>query len=470
MPGRERDVEAAVTAALGRFYRDREVVLVGGPLSQYADRVEALLRHGARPPFAVANGAGTGSAPEGLAGHHGITVDMNSFLAHRAGVAAVLGAPPDDVRAAVAAYDPDRDAIVLAEPSSAVAELDGRPVVDAQHPSWTRYEDPTAVDAFFDDSGVARLPSSVVAPAAGPLAAAVAERDLGYGVLCEVAARGGGDPTMELARWLADGEDCGPAADWLAARGAAVRVTPVLPGVHCAAHGFVLPDHVVVLHPYEVVVLRRGDRPSVVGCSTYARFAPDQVAAVLDTAARVGGELRRRAGLRGAFSVSGVLGASGFLATSVWTRFTTAHALAAHRAPELSLPLLHAALVAGHPLGVEGADLERHLRDRVTGAPGAVVSIPTARGPAGDQRTLWLSLEDGRLRATDAGAHSDGCVVHVPVGAAGKAVLIAGPALAGPGGFLTGAVVDACATVDRAWELGIGATPPPAARRGRGVV
>ncbi len=75
-------------------------------------------------------------------------------------------------------------------------------------------------------------------------------------------------------------------------------------------------------------------------------------------AAKVGALLGEQFGLRGGFSVDGVLGADGFLPTELNPRFSGGLGMLARGLPELPLLLAQMAAASGRDLGVSAAELE----------------------------------------------------------------------------------------------------------------
>ena len=101
---------------------------------------------------------------------------------------------------------------------------------------------------------------------------------------------------------------------FLAARCDRVRVMPFLEGIPCSIHGVVFPEGVATFRPVEMVTLRRpreSGRLRYAGAATFWDPPDDDREVMRDLARRVG-ELRRRVGYRGAFTVDGVLAAEAF--------------------------------------------------------------------------------------------------------------------------------------------------------------
>ena len=69
---------------------------------------------------------------------------------------AIAHALPDDVRRAVDAFDPDREAAWLVGPYIGTAPIDGRAVVGGRPDAWTALEDKLVADQIWDAVGGAR--------------------------------------------------------------------------------------------------------------------------------------------------------------------------------------------------------------------------------------------------------------------------------------------------------------------------
>jgi len=112
------DDSTAMRDALRAAFTDRSVVLAGGPVAGATGRVEQLRALGARRFLVLACGRGTGALPEGD------DVEIEQWeLPPAADVPASIRAEealfadlPAPFRAALARFDPERDAIVLAPP------------------------------------------------------------------------------------------------------------------------------------------------------------------------------------------------------------------------------------------------------------------------------------------------------------------------------------------------------------------
>src|SRR5690606_21666006 len=134
-------------------------------------------------------------------------------------------------------------------------------------PEWVALEDKTVIDAFWDDAGVTRAPSIVVA--VGDAASRATEVDRGSGTVWAVDASQGWHGGAHGLRWVVSDDDAVRAADELGELGRTVRVMPFLEGIPCSVHGIVCGDGTVALRPVEMVALRRGRELFYAGSSTY---------------------------------------------------------------------------------------------------------------------------------------------------------------------------------------------------------
>src|SRR6185503_10861299 len=69
---------------------------------------------------------------------------------------------PEDVRAWIDAFDPDRTARAILPFFGTAVELAGRRVWGARDPRWLRLENKTVIDELWDRLGIAHAPARVV--------------------------------------------------------------------------------------------------------------------------------------------------------------------------------------------------------------------------------------------------------------------------------------------------------------------
>jgi len=104
-------------------------------------------------------------------------------------------------------WDPERRALVLSPMFNELPEIAGRRVYGPRRPDWRRLEDKVVVDALWDELGVTRAPSEVVAAEPGALRAAAARLDRGTGTAWAGDARQGFSGGAFCLRWGRDERD-----------------------------------------------------------------------------------------------------------------------------------------------------------------------------------------------------------------------------------------------------------------------
>ncbi|RFU83258.1 hypothetical protein DY218_28770 [Streptomyces triticagri] len=455
---------ADLTAAVGRFYRGRKVVLLGRDVPQYRLRVQALAAMGAQEPFIVGNGIGLGDIPDKVAGYCTTDLGTLSFTDTARATDHLLAAPPRHVVAALHAYDPDGSALVLAESNVTRNTMAGRQVADGRPAEWAVLEDKLTVDRIWDDLGVTRLPYEVVAATRNDLKAVHRRLDLGQGTIWYRDMNGGVQVTFEQARWVRDDEGFEEAVTAVAAECERVKVTPFLPGTPCGINGFVLSDGVVVLRPFEELVLEGPERSQLVyaGCSTYFDPAPEVRDEIRDLARRVGAWMHRETGFRGAFSIGGVQTAKGFIPLDLLARGNTAHRVMSTTTPGLPWGLLQGAVAGGHDLGMPAAQVERILLTAVEHQRGAAVALHSTAPCSIPGRSRWLTMDGNRLRLSHKNEHSDACLVQDTLDTGSIVIMVAGPTLLGRDRRLAGRAADGFALSEALWNTGLeGLRPMP---------
>ncbi|MFI6107726.1 hypothetical protein [Streptomyces sp. NPDC051310] len=449
---------AELTEAVARFYRGRKVVLLGRDVPQYRLRVQALAAMGSQAPFIVGNGIGHGDIPAGVAGWATAELGTVSFTDTARATDRLLADPPAHVRQALDAYDPERTAIVLAESNVTHDAMDGRQVADGRPPAWAALEDKITLERIWDELGVDRLPSEVVPATPGALRAAHERLDLGQGTVWYRDMNGGVQVTFEQACWVRNEEEFAAATAAVAQECRQVKVTPFLAGTPCGINGFVLADGVVVLRPFEELVLQ-GPEPSrlvYAGCSTYFDPAPVVRDRMRDLARRVGALMHRETGFRGAFSIGGVQTANGFVPLDLLPRGNTAHRVMSTATPGLPWGLLQGAVAGGHDLGIPAHEVERVLLTAVEGQRGAAVALHSATPCTSPGRARWLTADGDRLRLSRKDEHSDACLVQDPLDTGSIVIMIAGPGLLDDDRRLAGRAANGFALSEQLWGTRLG--------------
>ena len=352
---------------LGKLFEGRRVILTGGPLAALTGTADKLRELGAQS-FVLGVGTGTGTLPDADTPHHVLherpTASMMDEV--RAGEEAVRHLPAD-ARRALDAFDPDGTALIVPSIFNEAETLAGRATLYHRPAAWVALEDKVVIDRLWDDLGVPRAPSVVVPVDRLPM--------VPLNTVWAGDARDGWHGGASLVRWVRQAADREACARELAAHCDSVRVMPFLEGVPCSIHGIVFADHVVVLRPVEMMVLRRPGPDAFFYCGAATYWDPpaarrDEMRAV---ARSVGAGLRARVGYRGAFTIDGVMAADGFRPTELNPRIGAGINAMARAIADIPLTLLAMAAAGGHDLDYRPAELEEALVERADGARGGGV-------------------------------------------------------------------------------------------------
>jgi hypothetical protein len=456
-----------LTDVLRPLFAGRKVVVTGGPLAALTGLCRRLRELGAERPFLLATGMGTGEVP-GPEEAEWCVVELRApdVVAEIRAAMRLLRLLPHDVVEALDRWDPDRRALVLSPPFNELPRVAGRRAYGPRRPEWRRLEDKVVVDRLWDDLGVTRAPSEVVAAEPAALRAAARRLDRGAGTAWAGDARQGFHGGAFCLRWVRGEQDAAEAAAFLAARCDRVRVMPFLEGIPCSIHGVVFPDAVATFRPVEMVTLRRpgSNRLRYAGAATFWDPPDEDREVMRDLARRVGAGLRQRVGYRGAFTVDGVLAAEGFLPTELNPRLGAGLATMTRDLPDLPVSLLDRALIEGERLAFAADDLERQVlavADR-TRAGGAWT---VTHAGADATRELPVVFEDGACRPAADGRPADGVLSFGPSGVGGFVRLALDPARVPAGPPVGPLAVAAFALADERFGTGIGPLEPARAAR-----
>lgn len=344
----------------GKF-RGRKVVFAYGHARMMSAEVGLARELGARDVFVLCEGEGTGDGVVDF--QHWIREDdgrVVSLLDYLRGFEAIVRDLPPEARAALDAFDPDRQALVLRPLWGSLLEVAGRPVYNARPPSWVALEDKVIIDALWDRFGVPRAPCHIVAAEREALERAHRELDRGAGTVWAGDAREGWHGGSEMTHWVIDRDHGDRAAAILAAHCDRVRVMPFLEGIPCSIHGIVAGDQVAALRPVEMVTLRdpAAARLRYFGTSTLWDPPAADREAMRALARHVAVALREELGFRGTFTIDGVMTADGFRPTELNSRYGAGMYRLGASLPELPLWFLDCAMVAGEPWDFRLAELE----------------------------------------------------------------------------------------------------------------
>lgn len=293
-----------------------------------------------------------------------------------------LAAPPAELARWLETVDPDRSCTVLGSTFTHVGEVCGRPVHGWRRPEWAVWEDKTRIEELWRRGGVPS-PAHTVLPVNAPdLPGRVAEVDGGHGVVLALDATRGTRGDATGLRWVRHPHELDEALAWARGLSDRLRAARYVAGVPCSVLGMVLRDGVAVFDPIEIVTLREPATGRLVFCgsSTWWR-PPEERAEEIRRHARTAGGLLAGHGFRGMFSVDGVLGETGFLATELNPRHASGLGLRAGW-PDFPLYLFQRAVQEGLP-GLYDLDpevLQEAFRTVVRDHPSLSVRVPGRGG------------------------------------------------------------------------------------------
>lgn len=379
--------------------------------------VARLNAWGASGCFVVAARQGTGAAPE--CDHHVLGLPHMPMMEGIHAAEEALRSLDPAVRARIDAFDPEGDARVLVSIFSDDRPVAGRTVFGRRPRSWRELDDKVIVDALWDTCGVVRAPREVVPANESALRAAAQRLDQGAGTVWAADSSQGfhGGATYTFA--VRDTSEAVAAAARLALRAEQVRVMPYLVGVPCSIHGIVLPDHVVVLRPAEMLTLA-GPRGFVYArAATFWDPAPVVRAAMREEARVVGEHLRDTLGYRGAFTIDGVATAEGFRPTELNPRVGAALGLMHDAVP---FGLWNAALIESVPTPVDSVELEHALLAHADTHRRASVMF-SFEGDFTETESHPLSWRDGSWSAAGGADDADATATVGPGVSGGHAML-----------------------------------------------
>jgi hypothetical protein len=463
---RDPGVRAAVTDRLGELWAGRPVVFGPWVLAGATPYVPWFRGLGC-PVLVLATTRGAGPVPaegecEVVMVRPPATASMTEELRTHDRMVRHL---PDEVRAVVDAFDPERCGTWYTSPFVTDEPIDGRPVTGGRPASFLALEDKTLADAIWDAAGVERVPYRLVELADGALDAASLELAGPLGTVWSGDARDGFNGGGNFVRWVRDADDRVQAVAFFRPRCDRVRVMPFLDGVPCSIHGFVLPDGTAALRPVEIVMLRDPAARAFTysGLGTTWDPPPGDRAAMRDAARRVGAHLHREHGYRGAFGIDGVLTADGFRPTELNTRMS-AGATTVAEVDRRFFSFLQAALVAGVDTGLTAADVEELVAEMDAQRTGKVVCV--AEGTTTGRDESYPVAWDG-----SAFSRSDvetGNVFSIGATPSGLFAKVDPFTALEPGQRLAPVNAALVAYVDAAYGAGIGAVEPAPDVRARG--
>lgn len=344
------------------LYAGRKHILALGPAASAAGAARQLRELGAEKSLVLAQGPGVGALPDES---DATWIDVTHGRAPTALMKALreydkqLENPAPEVLAAIEAFDPKGEARVLGAHCSGTGAIAGRPRYGLRKPEWARLEDKSIIDQVWDDAGVRRAPSATVDPTGEALSDAFARLDQGQGCAFSGDNREGWNGGATYVRAVSDPRQIAEVLPFYSARCHRVRVMPFLAGIPCSIHGVVMPKHVLVFRPVEMICFRRTGRTDLLYAGAATVFDPsggvrEEMRAI---AKKFGAHLRRTVGYRGGFTIDGVATADGFLPTELNARAGAGLVPIAAASPEIPLLRIIDAIAAGDELNMKSRGL-----------------------------------------------------------------------------------------------------------------
>lgn len=393
------------------WFQDKKIILATGVVAGVGHWLKTLQALDVQPkPLLLAEAIGTGPMPDPDALQWVIICEgkaPNIVQAMRRYEHA-LAHPSPEVQALVDAYDPDREAIVIASFIHNGHPVAGRPVFGGRRAVDLALEDKTIIDALWDRCGVAHAPYEIVPATAEACTDAHQRLNQGHGTVWAGDAREGFHGGAIFTRWIAPDDPNAQAAALALFQPHCdrVRVMPFLEGIPCSIHGLVVDDRTLAFRPVEMVVMRRPQNSSpalthgqflYAGCATLWDPSTEQREHMRAVARRVGEQLRAEVDYRGVFTVDGVMTAQGFLPTELNPRLGVGFQTICQGLDDISPVLLDQCLRARIPLtGIDWDALESKIvaHGDAQRSGGAWLAVPNAQVGADD--LLPLVLERAR--------------------------------------------------------------------------
>ncbi|MDK1018215.1 MAG: hypothetical protein QGD89_02255 [Actinomycetota bacterium] len=395
------DLEA-VRGRIAEVHRGKKWILAGEAAAGWTPVVDQLREWDVAGVMIVAGIAGVGDLPNADSTFLTNTSGETMMLGFRAFLRSVEH-PSAELLAAIDAFDPEGEALVLNPGFSREDHIAGRFVYGARPREWRDLEDKMIVDELWDASGVSRAPSEVLPVAEASAAADRLAGDLGTIWVADNLEgwHGGG----EYVRWVRNPEDVPPAVDWFRQHARLVRVMPFLDGLPCSIHGFVTRDGVAVFNPVELFIFRVAKRSSLFYAQGGNFWNPpgDLRDEMRSAASSVGALLHDRYGYLGGFGIDGICTADGFRPTELNPRLSLGHTVHA-RAADLPLGSIERLMIEGD-IEIGAPDLEEAVLSAAE-ARRRGGAIFAARGDYATAKT-GVVFNDDRATAVDPEEPSD---------------------------------------------------------------
>lgn len=447
-----------------RVVAGRKLIVCADVLVGAYAQAKAMRALGALRPFLIAGTLGTGELPT--------EADTDWVLLPTAGDSVMqrirsfedaLLAPSDELLAALDAYDPQREAMIL----GTIFMRDGdhlsrfrRRAYGTRPAAWEEIEDKVVVDELFDAAGVETAPRLLVPPDEASLRVAHERLNGELGTAMAGDAKEGWWGGAENLRWVRGDDDIGAAASFFSELCDRVRVMPFLEGIPCSVHGMVFDDTVIAFRPVEMLTLRRGGRSKLhyAGVATYWDPLPEDRETMWPAARRVGEVLRDRVDYRGLFTLDGVMTAEGFRPTEINPR-VGAGLTPQTAACGVNLPFLSRMVSEREPVDFRPAELEAFVLERADARRGGACYTVYPEQRSQTERHAVVD-DGGSFRPAGDGEASDGHIVLGPSGVGGFVSYSPDPQRIATGPSFAPTAVRAFAYTDERFGTGLGPLEP----------
>ncbi len=437
-------------------------VIVAAEVVQVAAGLVAFLREvGAERPLLLAGTCGTGPVPRPEEAEQ-LVLDVPGDGTVMGGIRAFESAlldVPNSARAALDAYDPDREALVLGSLFTVEGTVAGRRVYGGRRREWEALEDKTAIAPVFEQAGVDVVPSEVVGVRSAHDAAA--RLDMGMGTAWAGDARSGWWGGASYFKWVRDAADAAEAEAFFREHCDLVRVMPFLEGIACSIHGVVFAETEIAFRPIEMLTLRRSDRSDLLYtgiASFWDPPSPDRDA-MREAARRVGRALRELVDYKGIFTLDGVLTADGFRPTEINPR-SGAGLSPQTAACELDLVVLNKAIVANEPFHWRPDELEAFVVSAADAKRSARCFTLLSQRRT-ETESVPIAKRDGRYATLVEGDTADGELVFGPAVSGGMVRYVPDAEKVPKGPSFAPTPAEVFAFADEKFGTGIGSLEPP---------
>lgn len=431
-----------------------DVVVAGGGI---AKELQTL---GAPSCFIVGGSMGTGTVPETPFVELGLS--STSMMDGIRKAEQALDALPESVVDQINAWDPAAQARVFRPFFSKGQPVAGRATFGARPQAWQDLEDKTRIDALWAEAGVPHAPARIVGTSRAEIETAWSELDQGQGVVLSGDSKLGFNGGASYVRWLRAPGDLDEVLPMFQADCDQLRLMPFIEGIPCSIHGFVVPGpggqaQVASFLPCEMLVFRVPGTGRFTYASTATTWTPPEpdAQAMRALAKHIGAHIHRALDYRGAFTIDGVMSATGFLPTELNPRVGAAM-YPLFSGLDMPITLLHYAAIEGAELDWRLQDLE----DLVLRAPprmgrgGLMVTSPQKA-----QRQWFLGSQDqGFAEVPEDQATWSVSLGPGPTG--GYLRIVSQPDKIAVGPSFAPQLAPLVAHLDRALDLGIGALDP----------